>query len=202
MTTIVVIEDHPLMRKGIAEVIERDDEFDLVAVFDSIERYDVAAPVAELCVLDLHLPGVQGAEAVAHVVGHGLRVLVLSAAVARTDVVDALSAGALGYVAKDADEGEIRRALHTVAAGHSYVAPTLASQLLETETSAPELTPREREVLELVAEGASDKTIARELGLSLHTVHSHLDRIRDKTGRRRRAELARLAVDLGVTKRD
>ncbi|HEY1739510.1 MAG TPA: response regulator transcription factor [Acidimicrobiia bacterium] len=199
---MVVIEDHPLMRKGIAEVIERDDELHLVGVFDSVEGYDRVAPAAELCVLDLHLPGMQGPAAVAHVVEQGLRVLVLSAAVARTDVVDALSAGALGYVAKDADEGEIRRALHTVAAGHSYVAPTLASQLLETETSAPELTPREREVLELVAEGASDKTIARELGLSLNTVHSHLDRIRDKTGRRRRAELARLAVDLGVTKRE
>ena len=82
------------------------------------------------------------------------------------------------------------------------MAPTLASQLLETATAAPELTPRRREVLELVAEGASDKTIARELGLSLNTVHSRLDRIRDKTGRRRRAELARLAVDLGVTRRE
>jgi DNA-binding NarL/FixJ family response regulator len=189
------------MRQGIAEVITRDDDFELVGVFECVEDFDRAAPVAQVCVLDLHLPGLQGAAAVAHVTERGLRVLVLSASVGRTDVVDALSAGALGYVAKDADEGEIRRALRTVASGHSYVAPTLASHLLDVDTSKSELTPREREVLELVAEGASDKTIARELELSLHTVHSHLDRIRDTTGRRRRAELARLAVDLGITKR-
>ena len=137
--------------------------------------------------LDLHLPGIQGTEGVAHVCGRGFRVIVVSAAGGPDDVVDAMAAGAVGYLTKEADTEDIADAINSVAAGNMYVSPTLASYLLMADKAAPSdnlrLSDREHEVLALVATGETDRDIAEELHISLNTVHSHLDRIRDKTAR-------------------
>jgi DNA-binding NarL/FixJ family response regulator len=201
MITVSVVEDHPVYRHGLADVIEKADGLELVCAHRSIEDFDAVGPQAAVVLLDLHLPGLEGPDAVAHLVDLGYQVLVVSASVARGDVLAALAAGARGYVSKDAESDQIAQAIGIVAGGGSFVSPTLASLLLQNDRDEPNLTPREREVLELVAEGASDKTIARELGITLATVHSHLDRIRDKTGRRKRAELTRLAMEQGLVGR-
>jgi DNA-binding NarL/FixJ family response regulator len=127
-------------------------------------------------------------------------VLVLSASESPTEVIEAIGAGAAGYLTKSADTDEIIQAIRLVSNGGTYISPILAGHLLHQaqkreERSQLELTPREREILELVAEGETDADIAQRLFISVHTVHSHLDRIREKTGHRRRPDLTRFAIE-------
>ena len=155
--------------------------------------------------LDLNLPGRGGAEGVQHVCEQGYIVLVISAAGTRSHVVEAIAAGASGYLTKNAESDEIVNAVKTVASGGTYISPTLAAYLLETAQRADgprnlRLSEREREVLALLAQGERDQDIAEQLYISIRTVRSHLERIRDKTGRRRRPDLTRLAVEQGIVR--
>jgi DNA-binding NarL/FixJ family response regulator len=154
----------------------------------------------DVVLLDLHLPDCEGAGAVSRVRTMQERILVVSASDDRKHVVDAIGAGACGYLPKSSQAEEITRAILTVASGATYISPVLAASLLrdsrDPDTStAFTLTAREREILALLAEGETDADIADCLFISVSTVRSHLDRIRDKTGRRRRAELARLSLE-------
>jgi DNA-binding NarL/FixJ family response regulator len=201
MIAIAIVDDHPVYRRGLAMVVEGADDLHLVGEAKSIEEFDALAPDADVVLLDLHLPGIEGSAGVAHVCERGYKVLVLSAAGAPDDVVDAIGAGAAGYLTKDSDADEIARAARAVADGQTYVSPTLASYLLTAAKSSPApyaLTEREREVLGLVAAGETDQDIAAQLFISVSTVRSHLDRIRDKTGARRRADLTGLAYRLRI----
>jgi DNA-binding NarL/FixJ family response regulator len=164
----------------------------------SIEEFDAAAPKPDVVLLDLHLPGIEGAEGVKHVVEQGHRVLVVSAAGGAQDVIDAIAAGAAGYLTKDADDEDIQRAVAAVASGQTYVSPTLAGFLITANRQSSktyQLSPRELEILALVASGETDRDIAKQLHLATATVYSHLERIRDKTGARRRAQLTRLYLE-------
>lgn len=193
---VAVIEDHPLFRHGLAEAVGQDPEMEVCASAASIEQYEsLATPSPDVVLLDLHLPGRQGAEGVGYVAALGGVVLVVSAAATRSDVVDAIGAGARGYLSKQAEATEILTAVRVVAGGATYVSATLASYLLD-EARAPaglELTAREREVLDLLAAGETDQEIADHLFISVRTVRGHLERIRDKTGLRRRVQLAALS---------
>lgn len=200
MISVAIVDDHPVYRQGLAMAVEGADDLELVGAASSIEAFDASGVEPDVVLLDLHLPGLSGAEGVAHLCGRGLRVLVVSAASTPEDVIDAVAAGAAGYLTKEADGDEINRATRTVAGGASYVSPTLASYLLRAERSSETytLTKRERDVLALVAAGETDQDVADQLMIAKTTVHSHLDRIRDKTGARRRAELTNLAHRLGL----
>ncbi len=194
MIPVCVVEDHPVYLRGIAQLIEETSDLTPVAVCRRLEDMtEQHIPAGSVILLDLHLPGEDGPPAVERLSSAGHLVLVLSASTDRTSVVDAMRAGACGYLDKGADAEVIVDAIRIVAGGGTYVSSTLASLLLDA--GGPRLTPRERDVLCLVAEGASDKVIARELDITINTVHAHLDRIRDKTGRRRRADLTRLAIE-------
>ncbi|HXQ59718.1 MAG TPA: response regulator transcription factor, partial [Acidimicrobiales bacterium] len=154
----------------------------------------------DVVILDLHLPDCQGADAVGRVRAKHSNVLVVSASDDRKHVVDAIGAGASGYLPKSSQAEEIANAILVVAAGGTYVSPVLAAFLLrdnrdQSRPTAYTLTDREREILALLAEGETDADIAERLFISVSTVRSHLDRIRDKTGHRRRAELARLSFE-------
>ena len=155
--------------------------------------------------LDLKLRGVQDAAAVMQVVGMGHRVLVVSAHAGQAEVLGAISAGARGYLSKDADGAEILRAIREISTGNSYVSPTLAAYVLNASQhrqAGPKivLSERERQVLSLVASGERDQDIADALAIQVRTVRSYLDRIRDKTGRRRRPELTRYAIEEGIAR--
>jgi DNA-binding NarL/FixJ family response regulator len=201
---VAVVEDHPLYRQGLIQTIEATSALSLVASAISVEEIeDSGYGEAQVVILDLHLPGCQGAEAVTKVVQAGHKVLVLSASEDREDVVDAIAAGASGYLTKAADAEEITDAVTTVLAGSTYVSPALAAYLLADDrqrrpSSDLALTEREREILSLLAEGETDADIGERLYISVRTVRSHLDRIRDKTGHRRRADLTRLAYQQGA----
>lgn len=203
-TTLVgVVEDHPIYRQGLAGLI--DDAPDLALAFAVTSLQELETELALLgrelhvLLLDLSLPagGRQGADAVRFACGRELRVLVVSASADPATVVAAVGAGANGYLSKEADPDEIVRAIRAVAAGTSYISPTLAGYLLD-DARAIKLTRREAEVLRLVASGEKDVDIAEILSISVHTVHSHLDRIRGKTGHHRRVELTRFAIDRGL----
>jgi DNA-binding NarL/FixJ family response regulator len=198
--SVVIVDDHPVYRQGLAMAVDRVDDLELVGQAGSIEAFDGLGVTPDVVLLDLHLPGIDGAAGVAHVCESGNRVLVVSAAGTPDDVIDAIAAGAVGYLTKEADADEITRAVRIVAGGATYVSPTLASYLLRADRSnaTHTLTKRERDVLALVAAGETDQDIADELMIAKTTVHSHLDRIRDKTGARRRAELTNLAHRLGI----
>jgi DNA-binding NarL/FixJ family response regulator len=205
---VAVVDDHPIFRSGLANMVAAADGMTLELAATSVEEFDAAlrAEPPDVVLLDLNLPGLSGPDAVEHVCRAGGKALVLSAEGKPDLVVHAIGAGASGYLTKDADADEILAAIKTVAGGNSYISPILASYLL-TEARAPapqpelELTAREKEILGLVAEGERDKDIARQLYISISTVRTHLDRIRDKTGQRRRAELTRYAIDQGIVRR-
>jgi DNA-binding NarL/FixJ family response regulator len=201
---IHVVEDHPLYRAALVQALGLSKDMRIGVTARSVEEFSAfRQPPGSVVILDLRLPGVSDAEAVSTVVGMGFAVLVLSAYGARSDVLAAIAAGASGYLTKDADIDEIHRAVRQVAAGNSYVSPTLAAYLLDssrtryTAVQLP-LSDRERQVLALLADGGRDQDIADKLSISVRTVRSHLDRIREKTGRRRRPELTRLAIEKGI----
>lgn len=200
---VSVIEDHPLYRAALVQALRDAPDVTVGVDAGSVEEFAAyrAAP-GGVAILDLQLPGARDAQAVVTVVGSGYRVLVVSANGDRQTVLAAIAAGARGYLTKNADSGEILRAVREVAAGNSYVSPTLASFLLDSSRDRPAvrlpLTDRERQVLALVAAGERDQDIADVLHISLRTVRSHLDRIREKTGQRRRAGLASIAIAQGI----
>ncbi|MEV8560302.1 response regulator transcription factor [Streptomyces sp. NPDC051917] len=128
---------------------------------------------------------------------HGHKIVVLSASTVQTDLVLFIEAGARGYVSQHAEETELLTAVRAVASGRNYFSTVVNNGNMHTQ--APRITQRERQILELVANGATDREIASKLNISEHTVHSHLDRLARKTGFRRRADLTRLALQRGVT---
>ena len=199
MIGVAVVEDHPIFRKGLVHVIDAAPDLRLIGASRSVEELDAQGEAqAEVVLLDLHLPKLSGAATVTHLCARGQSVLVVSASEAPADVIEAIGAGARGYLTKQAEEAEIVGAIRAVAEGRTYVSATLASYLLQAPIR---ITEREREVLELVAGGETDQDIAELLQLSVRTVHSHLDRIRNKTGSRRRADLTRFALERGIVPR-
>ena len=198
---VAIIEDHPLYRQGLVQVVERAPGLDLIASVGSVgEMEAIGYEDVEVVILDLHLPDCQGADAVSRVKSQNDAILVISASDDRMHVVDAIAAGARGYLTKSSEEDEISRAITTIVSGGTYVSPVLAAYLLRDtrdhdRASSFALSAREREILSLLADGETDADIAEQLFISVSTVRSHLDRIRDKTGHRRRAELARLAFE-------
>jgi DNA-binding NarL/FixJ family response regulator len=202
--SVGVIEDHPLYRAAVAHLIAGAPGFELDAAAESVAQFAARRRFdTSVVVLDLKLPGVRDAAAVMEVVQMGHKVLVVSAHAGEDEVLSAMAAGARGFLSKDADGDEILRAIALVAGGHSYVSPMLASFMLSASRgrhAGPviELSVREREVLSLVASGERDQDIAAALTISIRTVRSYLDRIRDKTGQRRRSELTRYAIEKGV----
>ena len=201
MIRVALIEDHPVFRQGLAQILDESPDVAIVVVAASTEEFVAKHFDVDVSLLDLHLPGISGPDAVRLVCERGSTVLVLSATGTSEDVLGAIEAGASGYLTKQAQPSEIVAAVMAVAAGDTYVSPTLASFFLDaaqqTGHDQLDLTPREHDVLTLVASGERDQDIADRLFISVRTVHSHLDRIRDKTGHRRRSELTRLALESG-----
>ncbi|WP_116051628.1 LuxR C-terminal-related transcriptional regulator [Amycolatopsis palatopharyngis] len=202
-TRVGVIEDHPLYRAALARLLDDAVDVELGAVAESVEQFTGAhEPAGSVVVLDLKLRGVTDAAAVAKVVAMGHRVLVVSGYATPADILGAIGAGALGYLSKHAAAEDILQAVRTIGAGGSYVSPELAGAALDSarhrsDNARLDLSERERQVLALVAAGERDQDIADEMAISVRTVRSYLDRIRDKTGLRRRTELTRLAIEEG-----
>lgn len=198
MISVAVIDDHPVFRQGLAHAVDVDG-IELVLTASSVEDFDARiVEIPAVVILDLGLPGLRGGQAVEHLVSRGIKVLVVSAQGERDAVVDAMGAGASGYLTKSSEPIEITTAVRAIAAGQSYVSPTLASYLLQSAkgTTALDLSKRESELLKWLAKGLTDVEIGERMFISVSGVRGHLDRIRDKTGVRRRTLLAQIGLNL------
>ena len=203
---VVVADDHPIW----CDAVERDltaAGLDVVgAAGDGDKAVRVCLAVRpDVLVCDLQMPGLTGVEVTRAVVPQGVRVLVLSASGEQADVLEAVKAGATGYLVKSASAGELVDAVHRTAAGESVLSSGLAGLVLgeyrrtAAEDEAPRLTPRETEVLRLVAKGLTARQVAERLVLSHRTVENHVNNTLGKLQLHNRAQLVRYAVERGLT---
>ena len=206
--TVLVADDHPLFREGVARAVRERPDLELVGEVG--DGRAALAGIRELspavAVVDLRLPEVDGVGIANAVARDGLatRVLVLSAFTDPRLVYEAMSAGAAGFFSKDADREAVLDAVAAVARGESRVEPRLQSALFAEmrvrarDDERPLLTPREREVLGLMADGLSAPAIGRRLYLATATVKSHQARIYEKLGVSDRAAAVATAMRAGL----
>jgi DNA-binding NarL/FixJ family response regulator len=207
---ILLVEDHPVFRMGLVALLSSLDGLDVVAEADSIETAVAAVEQHEIDVvmMDLNLGDDSGVEATRRIVALRPQIGVLVVTMLDDDdtVFAAMRAGARGYLLKGAGPVEIERALRAVAAGEVLLAPSVAAGAMAMLTNRkrggpdpfPSLTEREREVLELVAEGLDNRRIASRLALSDKTVRNHLSIVLTKLGVADRAAAIAKARDAGL----
>ena len=187
MITVVLADDHPMFREGLRFTLEQADDIRVVAeAADGVEALAAAAKHRpDVVVMDLAMPRLDGLSATSRLVGAGCRVLVLTFSEEDASVLAAMRAGALGYLRKGAEPAQVVSAVRSTAAGHAVFGPGIAGRMLEvfaerrpqTRDRFPELSPREREILEHLAEGASNREIAGLLVISPVTVRNHVSNI-------------------------
>jgi two-component system, NarL family, response regulator NreC len=209
---ILLADDHTLIRGGLRLLAEQQP--DLVVVGEAEDGRQAVAMAAALkpdvAVLDIGMPNLNGIEAAKQITEGESRaaVVILSMHADETYILRALKAGARGYLLKDSTESDLARAIRAVAEGKSFFSPAVSKVLLEDyvrklqrtggEDSYELLTPREREILQLIAEGKSNKDVANLLHLSVYTVETHRANIMEKLKLKSVPELILYAVRKGV----
>ncbi|MBB3122284.1 response regulator [Pseudoduganella violacea] len=195
---ILLVDDHPLVRDGLRARLEAMPQFEVVAeaggAAEALEQASVQRP--DLVLMDINMRGVNGIEATAQFRDRfpDIAVLILSMHDKLEYVSQAIQAGARGYVLKDAPGKDIVVAIETVMSGGIYYSAALARQLARPQNQDNQLTSREHEVLQHIANGQSNKQIARDLDLSVRTVETHRLNIKRKLGIEGQAELIKYAV--------
>lgn len=199
--TVLIVDDHFVVRSGLAASLELDET---IAVVGEVERGEevVAAYRAhrpDVVLMDLQLPGIGGIRATAALRAHDAtaRVLIFSTFARDDDIQAALDAGALGYLQKSASRQELLAALRSVAQRRLTVPPEIARRL-NTLRLGPAITPREREILALIAAGRANKEIAAALHVSEDTVKRHVSHILDKLDVNDRAQATAEAIRRGI----
>lgn len=206
---VAIVDDHPLFREGVTRSLSEIDGFEIVAEGSSgTDAVRIAGTLQpDVLLMDISMPGggLDTIPAVLHV-APSQRIVMLTVSETSDDVTTALARGAVGYVLKGVGALTLADAIRTVAAGDGYVAPTLSARLISARTEMPgksallaSLTPREMEVLELVAVGMSNKHVAIELDLQEKTVKHHMTQILTKLGVTNRTEAAMALRDARQT---
>lgn len=202
-TRVLLVDDHQLVRAGLSTLVASADDLEVVG-----EAPDGSAAVEavvlhrpDVVLMDLSMPVLDGVEATRQIVDSmpETKVVVLTSFSDRDRVTAALEAGAVGYLLKDCEPGELLAAVRAAALGHAPLDPRVAHALLPSRAPAsstgPDLSPREREVLELVAEGLANKQIARRLGIAERTVKAHVGSVFRRIGVADRTSAALWARD-------
>ena len=189
MIGVLVVDDHPMLRAGLAQLLQQADDITLIGLAaDGAKGVELALDAhPDVVLMDLEMPGLDGIEATRRIRAscEHTQVVILTSFSDRARILDALDAGAAGYLLKDAEPDQLLRGIRAAAVGEAPLAPRAASELLaERHETRPAsgLTPREREVLAMVAEGLPNKLIARRLEISEKTVKAHLTRIFERLG--------------------
>ena len=184
MIRVAIVDDHAVVRSGLEQLLANETDMEVVGTAgNGREALTVIADTnPDVVLMDLSMPDVDGLEATRRVTAEhpDVHVVVLTSFADKQRIVDALEAGAVGYLLKDAEPETVATAVRAAAAGESPLDPKAARVLLDmrrTAAPAASLTAREREVLELVAAGLANKNIARRLGISERTVKAHLTRV-------------------------
>jgi DNA-binding NarL/FixJ family response regulator len=209
---VLLAEDHQLVRQGLRSMLENESDIEVVAeAVNGEEAVELAKKWRpKIVVMDIGLPRLNGLEATQRIAEDmpDVKVLILSVQTDRRSVSRALRRGASGYMQKDSAFEELARALRVVARGKTYLSPSITGVLVEDYVRVyPEdlaskpsvLTPREREVLQLIAEGHTTKEIASLLWISVKTVETHRRNIMRKVKLHSVAELTKYAVQEGIT---
>jgi two-component system response regulator NreC len=209
MTTIVIADDHQVVRSGLKMLLDAEEDLEVVAEAgdtDSVARA-VLGYKPDVVVLDLNMPGGSSLAAIPKMLrdSPSTNVVVLTMQEDPAFAREALQAGARGYVLKEAADGELVEAVRMAAEGRTYLHPELGAKIA-SEPPRPagppdDLTEREVDILRLIALGHTNTEIAEQLFLSVRTVESHRARVQQKTGLTTRAELVRYALDHEIVER-
>jgi DNA-binding NarL/FixJ family response regulator len=215
MTRVLIADDDHLMRAGLVELLSGDPSIEIVGEAstgrEAVERTRRRAP--DVVLMDVRMPDLDGIEATRELTGAapGTKVLILTTFEQDDYVFGALRAGASGFLLKRTRPEELIAAVHTVAAGDSLLSPSVTRRVIDRMAQQPmprladqakldELTRREREVLDLIARGLSNREIARELVVEESTIRTHLKRILMKLGLRDRIQVVIFAYETGVNR--
>jgi len=210
---ILVVDDHAIMRDGIRALLSLDDDLEIVGEAsegrEAIEKARELSP--DVIVMDIAMPGMDGLEATRRITkkNPGIKVLVLTQHDNKEYILSTIKSGAAGYVPKRALGSELVSAIRAVHRGDSFLYPSAAAALIEdyrkqTEEVEPydQLTPREREILKLIAEGYTSREIADMLFISLKTAQGHRAKIMEKLDLHNRTELIKFAMRKGLVSMD
>ncbi len=210
-TTIVLADDHHVVRQGLRALLEAEQDFHIVgeaadglAALDAVERLK-----PDVLVLDLMMPGLNGLEVMREIAHRSLRtrVVILSMHANEAYVLQALQSGVAGYVLKESTASDLAQAVREAAAGRHYLSPPLSERAIQAYVEKAEittldaydtLTRRERHVLQLVAEGHSNAEIAARLSISARTVETHRANIMRKLDLHSQTDLIRYALKKGI----
>ncbi len=206
---ILIVDDHPLMRAGIRTLLDKTiDDVEIVEAADGLDAIELAAQSRpDVVLMDISMPGLNGVDAARRVTSAvpGCKVIMLSMHQDEQRVVESIRAGAAGYLMKDVAVAEVPTAIDRVMRGEVYVspsAPKTVTQMLTRDTTETSplalLTARQREILQLIAEGQSTKEIGYRLSLSTKTVETHRRLLMERLGIHDVAGLARFAVRAGL----
>jgi len=208
---VLLVDDHTLFRSGIKSLLQRNDDFEVVGEagdgLEGIKRVRSLKP--DVALLDLHMPGVSGLEAV-KVISEEMpevNVLMLTVSEDAQDLMDALRAGASGYLLKNIETDTLIEAIRKAAQGESVVSQQMTAKLIQGVRNPPKqeaaaverdrFSPRERDILASLAQGESNKEIARKLNLAESTVKIHVQNIFKKPNMSSRVQVALYAVENG-----
>lgn len=212
---ILLVDDHAVIRQALRMLLEAQPELEVVG---DVENGREAVQISErlrpdVVLMDVVMPGLNGLEATRQIrkVSPSTRVVMLSGFVDEDQLLEAIRAGASGYLMKRSDVSELVLAIQTVHRGNSYFSSALSegfdltevlyqAKRVEPKNANDPLTPREREVLQLIAEGYTNQGIARELYISVKTVEAHKAHIMAKLHARNRADLIRYAIRKGIVR--
>jgi two-component system, NarL family, response regulator NreC len=212
--TIILVDDHPIVRQGLRHLLESEPAFKVLGeAGDGIDALLLAKQLKpDILVVDMMMPGLNGLEVVRQVKYNSpsTRTIVLSMQSADAYVIEALKNGAAGYVLKETGPSELVNAVHEVIQGNQYLSPKLAKRfqasvqkIMDTPSDAYEtLTAREREVLQMTAEGRTSQEIGDKLTISFRTVEVHRRNFMNKLGIHNQAELIRFAIKRGILPMD
>lgn len=206
MIRVLVADDHPIVRSGIVGLLSLDEELQVVGeASDGLETVELATALRpDVVLMDLRMPTLTGAEATSRITQElpGVRVLVLTTYESDDDILGAIEAGASGYLLKAAPQEEIVAGIRSVAEGHTVLAPSIAATLVtrmrRERPARPQLSPRELDVLRLVAAGRSNPQIAKELFIGEATVKTHLLHAFEKLDVSDRTRAVTLAMEWGL----
>jgi len=198
---VLIVDDHAIVQQGIAAII--DEESDLTVIgramdgIEAIERFRQEQP--DVTLMDLRMPRMGGVEAITAICAefNTARIIVLTTYDGDEDIYRGLRSGAKGYLLKDSKPSELRTAIRAVHKGQQYIPPNVGAKLVERMTN-PELTNRELEVLQLVAQGMSNLEISTALGITEGTVKSNMNRILSKLGVKDRTQATIIALKRGI----
>jgi DNA-binding NarL/FixJ family response regulator len=200
---VLVVDDHALVRTGVAKIIDHEPDLDVVAEaangVEALAAYESHRP--DVTLLDLRMPVMEGVETVKRIRERDphAKVIVLTTYDTDDDISRAMKAGAKAYVLKDISADDLIACIHDVLAGKTYLAPAAAAKLAEG-LSHVQLTPRELSTLRLMADGKTNKEIANALGISERTVKTHLGHLFEKLGVTSRTEAVKVATRRGLVR--